>query len=407
MILRYRSLLFTVLLFLAAGIIAAPSAFAQQGGGVTPPTGKPFIVVIDPGHGGVDPGAKGQYSTEKEIALGVGLKLGKLIEQLPGVKVVYTRTTDILPGGGTNTKAALRYRADLANKVGGNVFISIHCNSAPPTVHRIPDGYRTVYQKVHGHRVKKRVRHYTYTHTPNPAAGTEVYVWGVDKNDDKGVALRENAPLLNDPEYQSLFDSTGSAVNAIFWNTVRREYLKQSLNLAADVEGQFAKINRIDREVKQRGVGIWVLQATAMPSILVETGFITNPQEEDYLNHHQDEIAGCIYQAFVNYLSSVRGQSPVAVPDATAATPAPGVKYTYRIQLLVSQNKYDDHDAVFSKLDDKISREKLSDGGNTTYRYMLGNYQTEQDADQKLDRIKLMGYKDAFVVSYQDGKRVE
>lgn len=382
-------------------------ARSQTPGGVAPPAGKPFVVVIDPGHGGVDPGAKGRYSTEKQIALGVGLKLGKLIEQLPNVKIVYTRTSDMLPGGGTNINAALHYRADLANKVGGNVFISIHCNAAPSITHRTFAGYRTVSRRVHGKTVKRKVRHYTYTSTPNPANGTEVYVWGIDKNDDKGVALRENAPLLNDPEYKSLFDSTGSAVNAIFWNTVRHEYMKQSLNLAADVEDQFAKINRIDRKVKQRQKGIWVLHATAMPSILVETGFITNPEEEDYLNHNQDQIADCIYKAFLNYLAGVRGESPATLVGAPASPPAPGVKYTYKVQLLVSENKYDDDNKLFSKFDDKISREKLTENGNAVYRYMLGNYQTEQDANQKLERIKLMGYKDAFVVAYQDGKRTD
>lgn len=381
---------------------------AQNGGGVTPPGGKPFIVVIDPGHGGVDPGARGSYSTEKQVALGVGLKLGKLIEQLPNVNVVYTRTTDMLPGGGTDVKAALRYRASMANKVGGNVFISIHCNSAPAIRQRHFAGYRTVYRRVHGKRVKHRVRHYTYTRTPNPAKGTEVYVWGVNKNDDKGVALRENAPLLNDPEYRSLFDSSGSAVNEIFWNTVRHEYMRQSLALAADVETQFAKINRIDREVKQRQVGIWVLHATAMPSILVETGFISNPEEEKYLNDDQDEIASCIYKAFINYLASVRGESQstiLAGAESPAAVPS---NLTYKIQLLVSEHKYDtDDDRLFGKFDDKVSRETISDNGATVYRYMLGAYKTNQEALQRLGRVKLMGYKDAFIVTYQDKNRLD
>lgn len=376
------------------------SAQAQnEGGGIVPSAGKPFVVVIDPGHGGIDPGAKGRYSTEKEIALGVSLKLGKLIAQVPGVKVLYTRTSDMLSGGGNNINASLHWRANFANKMGGNVFISIHCNSAPRIRERKFAGYR----KVHG----KRVRHYTYTSTPNPAKGTEVYVWGINKNDDKGVALRENAPLLNDPEYKALFDSTGSAVNTIFWNTVQHEYMKQSLNLAADVEQQFAKINRINRQVKQRQVGIWVLHATAMPSILVETGFISNPEEEDYLNNHQDEIAECIYKAFVNYLASVKGESSSAIL-AGAAAPQSKVDYTYKIQLLVSSSLYNTNDKkMFGKFDDHVSRELLKENGETVYRYLLGNYKNSQEAEQKLDRIKLMGYKDAFIVTYGDDKRLD
>jgi N-acetylmuramoyl-L-alanine amidase len=406
---KYSRLIVFFLAVFAFSFSFFPLAAQDTGGGIVPPAGKPFVVVIDPGHGGVDPGARGKYSTEKQIALAVGLKLGKLIDQIPNVKVVYTRTTDMLPGGGTNVKKALYYRADLANKIGGNVFISIHCNSAPSITHRTFEGYRTVYRRVHGKKVKRRVRHYSYYRTPNPAKGTEVYVWGVNKNDDKGVALRENAPLLNDPEYKSLFDSTGAAVNAIFWNTVRHEYMRQSLTLAADVESQFAKINRIDREVKQRGVGIWVLHATAMPSILIETGFISNPEEEDYLNHHQDEIAECIYKAFVNYLVGVRGENTDRILAGTqaAAAPAANKDYTYKIQLLVSGNKYDPDDKLFSKLDDKISREKTKSDGSTVYRYLLGDYKTSDEASQKLDRIKLMGYKDAFIVPYDDGQRVD
>lgn len=368
---------------------------------MVPAQGKPFVVVLDAGHGGVDPGAKGKYSTEKEIALGVSLKLGKLLESIPGVKVLYTRTTDMLPGGGTNINASLHWRADFANKMGGNVFISIHCNSAPAIRQRNFAGYR----KVRG----KRVRHYTYTSTPNPAKGTEVYVWGINKNDDKGVALRENAPLLNDPEYKSLFDSTGSAINAIFWNTVQHEYMKQSLNLAADVEHQFARINRINRQVKQRQVGIWVLHATAMPSILVETGFISNPEEEDYLNNHQDEIAGCIYSAFVNYLASLKGETPdQMLGRAPGISGRPEVSYVYRIQLLVSGTEYaTDDKKMFGKFDAPVSRESYQENGNTLYRYLLGDYKSSMEAEQRLDRIKLMGYKDAFITTYANDKRVD
>lgn len=337
---------------------------------------KPFIVVIDPGHGGFDPGAHGRYSTEKEIALGVSLKTGRLIDQIPGVKVIYTRTTDIIPGHKTSKRDGLHYRAEFANKVGGNVFISIHCNSA----------------------------------RNRSAQGTEVYVWGLRKNDDKGIALRENAPLLNDPEYKALFDSSGSAVNTIFWNTVRRSYMRQSLSLANDVEVQFAKINRIKRDVKQRQVGIWVLHATAMPSILIETGFISNPKEEDYLNHHQDQIATCIYKAFVNYLAGLKGitsqQLLAGTPPAreqTTAFPA----YHYKIQLFASTREISTGNQKFSKLDDPVVRKTVKVKQERMYRYLLGDYKTYQEATDKLSRVKLMGYKDAFIVTYKNNRRLE
>lgn len=378
-----------------------PLAAQDNGGGVVPPAGKPFVVVIDPGHGGSDPGARGRYSTEKEVALGVALKLGKMIDALPNVKVVYTRVRDELAGGGTNKKASLYHIADFANQMGGNVFISIHCNSVAPTRHRVRTGYR----KSHGRRVPV----YKYTYTPNNAQGTEVYVWGVSRNDDKDVALRENAPLLNDPEYKNLFDSSDSPASTIFWNTVRREYMNQSLDLAAKVEDEFTKVGRVNRQVKQRGAPIWVLHATAMPSILVETGFISNPEEENYLNNHQDEIAACIYKAFVRYLAEIRAVTPDQLAkgmDNNRTRTAP-VNLDYKIQLLASESKLAADDPRFSKLDDPISVETLGDNRNRTYRYLMGEYKDYDQASRKLDRIKLMGYRDAFIVSYKDGQRID
>jgi len=356
-------------------LLASPLIMKAQG--VLPESGEDnFIVVIDPGHGGFDPGARGRYSTEKEIALSVSLKTGKLIDQIPGVKVIYTRTTDILPGNKKTKYDGLHYRAIFANKVKGNVFISIHCNSA-------------------------RNRN---------AEGTEVYVWGLDKNADKGVALRENAPLLDDPEYKALFDSSGSAVDAIFWNSVRHSYMQQSLSLAADVENQFAKLNRISRSVKQRKKGIWVLHATAMPSILIETGFISNPKEEKYLNNHQDEIAESIYKAFVNYLAGLKGltgeQLLAGKPgkgDQNTAYPA----YHYKIQLLASSKKMDLDNRKFKKLDDPVERKFVNVNNDRIYRYLLGNYKTYQDATNKLSNVKLMGYKDAFIVTYKNNQRLD
>ena len=367
-------LFFTVLLWGLTG--SEHVLFAR---GAKPEPEQPFIVVIDPGHGGFDPGAHGRYSTEKEIALGVGLKAGKLISNIPGVKVVYTRTTDIMPGHKKTTRDGLHYRANYANQVGGNVFISIHCNSA----------------------------------RSRSAQGTEVYVWGLNKNDDKGIALRENAPLRNDPEYKELFDSSGSAVNAIFWNTVRRSYMQQSLSLASDVEDQFTKINRIKRDVKQRQVGIWVLHATAMPSILIETGFISNPDEERYLNNNQGEIAECIYKAFVNYLAGIKGVTAgqllagVHPEETTTAATTAYPEYHYKIQLFASSKKIDTDAGRLSKLDDPVERQNVRVSNEQLYRYLLGNYKTYQDAADKLGRVKLMGYRDAFIVTYKGDERLD
>ncbi|MGH2645203.1 MAG: N-acetylmuramoyl-L-alanine amidase family protein, partial [Chitinophagaceae bacterium] len=378
------------LLPVLCGLLFIPVAAQNMGGGVLPTDNKPFVVIIDPGHGGVDPGARGSYSTEAQVALAIGLKLGKLLSEIPNVKVYYTRTTDALPGGGTNIKAALRWRADFANRMGGNVFISIHCNSTKPFPHREFIGYRTEYVRVHHKRVRRRVPRYRYYTTPNIQQGAEVYVWGISKDEDKNLALRENAPLLNDPEYKSLFDSSGSALKTIFWNTVQREYTKQSLTLASDVENQFAKIGRVDRQVKQRQVGIWVLHATAMPSILIETGFINNPVEENYLNNNQEQIATCIYDAFVNYLAGVKGETTTQILGGgtmPAVAKESNSDYSYKIQLLVSSNKYPVDDPKFNKLDGKIIREKDKVNDSILYRYLLGNYKTGDEASQQLEMI--------------------
>jgi len=102
-------------------------------------------IIIDPGHGGLDQGAKGAYSTEADVSLAVSLKLGEAIsKEFPDTKIIYTRTTDILPGNKSNKTDALRYRADLANSSGGDLFIAVHCNAAPPIRHSEVTGYRTV-----------------------------------------------------------------------------------------------------------------------------------------------------------------------------------------------------------------------------------------------------------------------
>lgn len=358
----------------------------------------PFVVVIDPGHGGIDVGAVGKYSYEKDVALGVSLKLGKLIEQLPDVKVYYTRKTDMLPGGGNDKDAALHWRAKFANRVKGNLFISIHCNSAPRIRHRRRVG-----------------RHYRTYYTPNPARGTETYVWGVDKNSDKDLALRENGPLADDPEFKALLEGESSPEAAIMVNMMRHDVMRQSLDTAAKVETEFNKIGRVSREVKQRQVGIWVLQATGMPSVLVETGFISNPEEEDYLNHHQDEIANCIFQAFVKYLGDIRGIAPASLlksPEqpggAAAVYQGPQEKdVVYRIQLMASDTPYQPNDDRFRKLDGNIVTEPVKVHHDKMYRFLLGSFTNYAEASERLDKIKLMGFKDAFIVGYRDGKRLE
>lgn len=261
-------------------------------------------IVIDPGHGGSDAGAKGQYSYEKDICLAVSLKLGKMIqEQFPDIKLVYTRTTDTYP--------ALHARANYANENKGDLFICVHVNSAPMKKGSEIVGYKTVtYYVGKGKNRKKKTKEvpqYRYFNIPSTAKGTETYIWGAGKTDDKELAVRENSYIYSEENFEKNYGPNfdPNSPEAIAVSLLKtKQYFKRSATLAGLIQDEFVKVGRIDRDVKQRPVGIWVLQATAMPSVLVETGFISNPEEEKYLNSEagQTELSDCIVKALKNYV---------------------------------------------------------------------------------------------------------
>ncbi len=275
-------------------------------------------IVIDAGHGGKDEGAPGAYSYEKDIALAISLKLqAELEKEMPDVKVVMTRTTDTYP--------SLQDRANLANYVKGDLFISIHCNSADPIKHSEFLGYEDeTYYKGKGSKRKqytRKVAQYRHWTTPNPAEGTETYIWAAHKNEDKELAMRENEALYTDSttsKEAGNFDPD-SPEQMILYSLKTQQYFTRSANLALTVEDEFKKVGRISREARQRQVGIWVLQATAMPSILVETGYISNPEEENYLNSQsgQQEIADVIVKALKRYRFSLEHHTLAPVSDST------------------------------------------------------------------------------------------
>ncbi len=280
-------------------------------------------IVIDPGHGGVDPGAKGTFSTEADVSLAVSLKLGKAIEkEFPDIKLVFTRTTDVLPGNKTTIDAALRYRADLANQSGGDLFIAVHCNSAGKKAGgwyaRRVSHYVTKKKKV---KVKKKwvtrnvkVPVYQSYWVENLVKGTETYIWAVNKNEAKVNSVVHNNEYYGEIDSTStleLPDPSDPAEKARML-IYTLNYFRKSLNLASLIEKQFADSGRISRGVKQRNdKGIWVLQATGMPSILVEIGFISNKEEEQYLNSEagQDVIVKNIVDALRTYIYQVEGRN--------------------------------------------------------------------------------------------------
>lgn len=221
-------------------------------------------IVIDPGHGGIDPGTHGAISREKDVALKIALKLGKIFEEyLPEVEVIYTRNGDSFP--------ELDERAELANKNGADLFLSIHCNW------------------ISNPRVK----------------GTETYVMGVHKNEENlKIAQRENSVILLEDGYEQRYDGfdPNSPESYILFNLYQSAYLESSLKLAHQIETQFRdRANRRSRGVKS--AGFLVLWKTSMPSVLIETGFLSNPQEEKELNDelYQDYIASAIFRAVRDY----------------------------------------------------------------------------------------------------------
>lgn len=267
-------------------------------------------IIIDAGHGGDIPGAKGDYSWEKNVCLEVALMLGKKMEaEFPDVKILYTRTTDV------NTDN--RDRANFANAQKGDLFISIHANAAPKIRHTKFVGYRTeTYYKGKGKKRKKytrKVPKYDVYYTDNPSQGTETFIWAADRTDEKEKFVgsdvvsgevfdsTEYAPDINDPEFKA---------KSLLWT---KRFFDKSYLLATLVEEEFVKEGRLSRGVKQRNEkGIWVLQATSMPSILVEIGFMTHRPDEDYMNSEkgQDEISENILQAIKRYRDATEARQP-------------------------------------------------------------------------------------------------
>ncbi|MBC7830075.1 MAG: N-acetylmuramoyl-L-alanine amidase [Chitinophagaceae bacterium] len=276
-------------------------------------------IIIDAGHGGKDNGARGDYSFEKDICLDIALRLGKKMEaEFPDIKILYTRTTDIYP--------AIKARADFANANHGDLFVSIHVNAAPKIRHSKFAGYKTqVYYTGKGKKRKKQTRKvpkYDVYYSDNPSNGTETFIWAADRTDEKEKFVvtdvvseeiydsTEYAPDINDPEFKA---------KALLWT---KRFFSKSYLLATMIEEEFIKEGRLSRGVKQRNEkGIWVLQATSMPSILVETGFITHRPDEDYLNSEngQEEIADNVLQAIKRYRTAT--ESKQAISSSQSSVP--------------------------------------------------------------------------------------
>ncbi|HUH27432.1 N-acetylmuramoyl-L-alanine amidase, partial [Gelidibacter sp.] len=246
--------IFVLSISLFTGFLTPAQAFQKNKG--------QFVVVLDAGHGGNDPGNVGNGYKEKEIALNIVLTVGKSLEKHPNIKVIYTRKTDVF--------VPLRDRAKIANNADADLFVSVHCNS-----------------------------HHSSAH------GTETFVLGLHENQRNfEIAKKENEVIFLEENYESHYDGfdPNSPESFIGLTLMQEEYLDQSTQLARLVQDNFTKtLKRNDRGVKQ--AGFWVLHNTYMPSILVETGFLTYKPEGAYLNSAkgQNEVALSIYKGLMDY----------------------------------------------------------------------------------------------------------
>ncbi len=329
---------------------------------------KVTTVVIDAGHGGNDPGAIGSRAKEKDITLGIALKLGKYIrENFADVKVIYTRDRDIF--------IPLFERAEIANKNKADLFISIHANA--------------------------NVKKYVY--------GSETYVMGEDKNEmNFEVAKAENSVILLEDDYSTTYEGfdPNSTESYIIFSLMQRTHLNQSLNIADKIQHQFKdKARREDRGVKQ--AGFLVLWRTSMPSVLIESGFITHPDEEKYLISElgQDYLASAIFRAFKEYKMEIENSSAFTTqlnkenPENSKEDSKPNMHNVYyKLQLFSSKTQIKLDDIAFSGY---ANPEEFNSGN--WYKYAIGNYATYIEASNDLQKVRDK-YSDAFIIAIQNRK---
>lgn len=332
-------------------------------------TPKQKIIVIDPGHGGKDSGAIGSKSKEKDIVLAISLKVGNYIEQnMPEVKVIYTRKTDIF--------IPLRERASIANKNNADLFISIHANSTKNT----------------------------------KAYGTETFVMGLQKtNQNLEVAKLENSVITYEDDYETSYEGFDpqSAESYIIFSLMQNAYLEQSLNLAAYIQKEFKqKAKRYDRGVKQ--APFLVLWRTTMPSVLVETGFISNSKEEVYLmsEEGQSYLSSAIYRSVKNYFKKL-DEDKEEIKKLNEEQEIKQIKeqksnqVVFRVQILTSSKQID----IKTNNELKKYADVFEYKEGKWYKYTVGNHKKLKEAKDALKKIK-NNYQDAFIVAFRGNKKI-
>jgi N-acetylmuramoyl-L-alanine amidase len=375
-----------------------------------------FVVVLDAGHGGHDPGNLGNGYMEKNIALNIVLKVGELLKKTPGIKVIYTREDDSF--------VDLFVRGEIANKAGADLFVSVHCDS----------------------------------HTSN-AHGAGTFVLGLHANKQNfEIAKKENSVIYLEDNYEARYANydINSPESVIGLTIMQEEFLDQSILLAKLIQDNFtSSLKRNDRKVKQ--AGFIVLHQTFMPSVLIETGFLTNKDEGRYLNSTkgQTEIGGAIAKAIINYKNSIpdaetvisNGTGGVAAaevkqevnkpdPDIQKEVELPVVKETvissntdvvpeekekpeqadkasaakmmvsvggilFKVQIMATAKDLPLNSAEFKGLN-KISKEPV----NNLFRYLYGESDTYEGAKLLKSNADMKGFTTSYIVAYKEGKRI-
>ena len=292
-----RALHSLILSFLASFLLTSPlfSQTAKKGPRIK-------TIIIDAGHGGKDVGARGDYSTEAQITLEVALRLDTLLRQeLPSTRIVMTRNTDIYHSP--------TEKANIANRENGDLFICIHVNAAPDR--KIVVGHKKVaYYVGKGKKRKKLYKNQPiYVKAENPVHGSSTYVFAADRGDEKAEGLANDNRFESEAEVIDVPDpqSPEAIIKARLWT---QKFFKNSVRLGTMIENEFVNTGRPSLGVLQRNwKGIWVLQATNMPAVLIETGYITNKDEEAYLNSEngQKEMTRAIANAIITYKQQVDG----------------------------------------------------------------------------------------------------
>ncbi len=326
-------------------------------------------VVIDAGHGGKDPGCHGASAQEKHVCLSMALKLGDMIKKnYPKINVVYTRDKDVF--------VELDDRAKIANKANADLFICIHANAAGPT-----------------------------------AVGTETYVLGLHKTESQQkIAERENASIYLEEDKGEKYKNFDLSPDAIIARQLQLSYfLDQSILFASKLQSEFAKIGRYDRGVKQ--AGFLVLYKTTMPSVLIETGFLTNPAEEKFLNSEESQMlmAKSMFTAFENYKNELEGisnktdqrQGTFKEINAKEEKSVLNGKVAYKVQIETSDAPIEITDKKFKGYSVEEYRQ------DNLYKYTSGNFinDLESAKKHKLD-LQGKGFEHAFVVAFINGERI-